>query len=249
MHADFSLARSGFLIKHSGCTEVLLDGDARRTSGHLQTIGDCRPAYPQSKTWLKIDCGLSHKLRCLTFFYLPRSSITHNLLLHSFSSSQGTRSTNSLFSPCQPRKRYAATLTSTVNTASKWYFHCPALCYPLSHIHSLFGISHPSTYIPLCDCFLRRHLHFYFQSYLVENANSITHRSKTHDRCTARLKHTMANFLNTVGALEIGTSFSLVLFGIVTMQTYIYWRRFEEDRPAFKILVRHPIARTFSLMG
>ncbi len=59
----------------------------------------------------------------------------------------------------------------------------------------------------------------------------------------------MANFLNTVGALEIGTSFSLVLFGIVTMQTYIYWRRFEEDRPAFKILVRHPISHTFSLMG
>ncbi|KJA17809.1 hypothetical protein HYPSUDRAFT_1002759 [Hypholoma sublateritium FD-334 SS-4] len=47
----------------------------------------------------------------------------------------------------------------------------------------------------------------------------------------------MANFYNTVGALEIGTSFSLVLFGIMTMQTYMYWCRFEEDRPAFKVLV------------
>lgn len=47
----------------------------------------------------------------------------------------------------------------------------------------------------------------------------------------------MANFFTTVGALEIGTSFSLVLFGIMTMQTYMYWCRFEDDRPAFKVLV------------
>ncbi|KIM37575.1 hypothetical protein M413DRAFT_448378 [Hebeloma cylindrosporum] len=42
---------------------------------------------------------------------------------------------------------------------------------------------------------------------------------------------------NTFGALEIGSSFAIFLFGIVTLQTYLYFSRFHEDRLVVKALV------------
>ncbi|KJA14220.1 hypothetical protein HYPSUDRAFT_49351 [Hypholoma sublateritium FD-334 SS-4] len=42
---------------------------------------------------------------------------------------------------------------------------------------------------------------------------------------------------NTFGALEIGVSVAIFLFGVVTVQTYTYFRRFPDDRLYFKALV------------
>ncbi|KJA20560.1 hypothetical protein HYPSUDRAFT_787010 [Hypholoma sublateritium FD-334 SS-4] len=42
---------------------------------------------------------------------------------------------------------------------------------------------------------------------------------------------------NTFGALEIGSSVSAFLFGVVTLQTHVYFSRFPEDRFQFKALV------------
>jgi len=43
---------------------------------------------------------------------------------------------------------------------------------------------------------------------------------------------------NTFSALETGSSFAIFLFGIVTLQTYLYYSRFHEDRLVVKVLVR-----------
>lgn len=43
---------------------------------------------------------------------------------------------------------------------------------------------------------------------------------------------------NTFGALEIGVAVAIFLFGVVTVQTYTYFRRFQDDRLYFKALVR-----------
>ncbi|KAF9477919.1 hypothetical protein BDN70DRAFT_880613 [Pholiota conissans] len=42
---------------------------------------------------------------------------------------------------------------------------------------------------------------------------------------------------NTLGAVEIGSSVSVFLFGIVTMQCYLYFSHYEDDRMGFKALV------------
>ncbi|KAF8955007.1 hypothetical protein BDZ97DRAFT_1862068 [Flammula alnicola] len=42
---------------------------------------------------------------------------------------------------------------------------------------------------------------------------------------------------NTFGALEIGSSVAIFLFGIVTLQCYMYFSRFDDDRLAFRALV------------
>ncbi|KAF9471161.1 hypothetical protein BDN70DRAFT_784519, partial [Pholiota conissans] len=41
----------------------------------------------------------------------------------------------------------------------------------------------------------------------------------------------------TLGALFIGVLISCFLFGIVTLQTYLYYRKFPEDRARLKIMV------------
>ncbi|KAF9478865.1 hypothetical protein BDN70DRAFT_879458 [Pholiota conissans] len=46
-----------------------------------------------------------------------------------------------------------------------------------------------------------------------------------------------ATISNTYGALEIGSSVSVFLFGIVTLQSHIYFQRFPDDRFAFRALV------------
>ena len=48
----------------------------------------------------------------------------------------------------------------------------------------------------------------------------------------------MATMQNTFGALEIGVTASVFLFGFVTLQTHMYFQRFPEDRRVFKALVR-----------
>ena len=47
----------------------------------------------------------------------------------------------------------------------------------------------------------------------------------------------MTTVANTFGALEIGGAVSVFLFGVVTLQTHIYFQRFPEDRRYFKALV------------
>jgi hypothetical protein len=41
----------------------------------------------------------------------------------------------------------------------------------------------------------------------------------------------------TIGTLEIGSFISVFLFGVVTVQTHMYYRRFPEDRRILKALV------------
>ena len=48
----------------------------------------------------------------------------------------------------------------------------------------------------------------------------------------------MATIGNTFGAMEIGSIITVFLFGIVTLQTHMYFERFSKDRLPFKILVR-----------
>lgn len=48
----------------------------------------------------------------------------------------------------------------------------------------------------------------------------------------------MANMQNTFGALEIGVTVSVFLFGVATLQTHVYFTRFPDDRRYFKALVR-----------
>ena len=43
---------------------------------------------------------------------------------------------------------------------------------------------------------------------------------------------------NTFGALEIGVAVAIFLFGVVTVQTFMYYQRFPDDRLHFKTLVR-----------
>ncbi|KJA17959.1 hypothetical protein HYPSUDRAFT_79441 [Hypholoma sublateritium FD-334 SS-4] len=47
----------------------------------------------------------------------------------------------------------------------------------------------------------------------------------------------MATIGNTFGAMEIGSIITVFLFGIVTLQTHMYFERFSQDRIPFKILV------------
>lgn len=48
----------------------------------------------------------------------------------------------------------------------------------------------------------------------------------------------MATIGNTFGAMEIGSIITVFLFGIITLQTHMYFERFSQDRIHFKILVR-----------
>lgn len=41
-----------------------------------------------------------------------------------------------------------------------------------------------------------------------------------------------------LGALEIGCLFSIFLFGVVTLQTFVYLRKFPDDRWILKAVVR-----------
>lgn len=49
------------------------------------------------------------------------------------------------------------------------------------------------------------------------------------------------------GALEIGSSVSVFLFGVVTLQTHVYFSRFPKDRFHFKALVRR-ISSTLAVL-
>jgi len=42
---------------------------------------------------------------------------------------------------------------------------------------------------------------------------------------------------DTIGALQIGSLFAIFLFGIVTVQAYLYYNAFREDRWMYKTLV------------
>jgi hypothetical protein len=53
---------------------------------------------------------------------------------------------------------------------------------------------------------------------------------------------------NTFGALEIGSSVAVFMFGIVTLQAHVYFSRFPDDRLAFRALVR-PLALSISDEG
>jgi len=63
------------------------------------------------------------------------------------------------------------------------------------------------------------------------------------------------NLNNTVGAIEIGVLISTFLFGVISCQTWVYYRRFPKDAPVLKLLVAtiwllelgHTIAVTNSL--
>lgn len=48
---------------------------------------------------------------------------------------------------------------------------------------------------------------------------------------------------NTLGALEIGSSIAVFLFGILTLQTYLYFTRFGKDRIQIQALVRRKIVQ------
>lgn len=43
----------------------------------------------------------------------------------------------------------------------------------------------------------------------------------------------------SVGALEIGSLFSVFLFGIETLQTHLYFQTFKDDKWRLKSLVRY----------
>ena len=47
----------------------------------------------------------------------------------------------------------------------------------------------------------------------------------------------LVNLNSTLGALQIGVYISLVLFGVVSLQTYYYYAKFPEDRATLKIFV------------
>lgn len=46
----------------------------------------------------------------------------------------------------------------------------------------------------------------------------------------------------TLGALEVGVLVSVFLFGMVTVQTYSYYRKFPRDMDWIKILVSSPVS-------
>ena len=48
---------------------------------------------------------------------------------------------------------------------------------------------------------------------------------------------------NTLGALEIGSSIAVFLFGILTLQTYLYFTRFGKERIQIQALVRRKTVR------
>jgi hypothetical protein len=48
---------------------------------------------------------------------------------------------------------------------------------------------------------------------------------------------TAVTLANTFGALEIGSWFAVFLFGVVTLQAFIYFERYPDDRLVFKALV------------
>jgi hypothetical protein len=45
---------------------------------------------------------------------------------------------------------------------------------------------------------------------------------------------------NTFGAIEIGSIIAIFLFGIITLQAYVYFTNFDEDHLAFRALVCTP---------
>jgi hypothetical protein len=47
----------------------------------------------------------------------------------------------------------------------------------------------------------------------------------------------------TIGALEIGVLLSAFLFGIVTVQTFMYFKKFPNDTWMLKLLVRDKYCR------
>ena len=49
---------------------------------------------------------------------------------------------------------------------------------------------------------------------------------------------------STLGALLIGILLSCILFGILTLQTYLYYTKFPEDRVQLKTIVRSRSAYT-----
>jgi hypothetical protein len=48
----------------------------------------------------------------------------------------------------------------------------------------------------------------------------------------------MAAIDSTLGALEIGVAISYFLFGIFTLQVFIYFKNHPDDPPVLKVLVR-----------
>ncbi|KAF8181272.1 hypothetical protein BJ912DRAFT_1125776 [Pholiota molesta] len=48
---------------------------------------------------------------------------------------------------------------------------------------------------------------------------------------------TAVTLANTFGALEIGSWFAVFLFGVVTLQAFIYFERYPDDRLVFKALI------------
>ena len=42
---------------------------------------------------------------------------------------------------------------------------------------------------------------------------------------------------NTLGAVQLGTTLAVFLFGLVTLQYHYYLQRYEDDRRVFRLLV------------
>ncbi|EAU80310.2 hypothetical protein CC1G_13242 [Coprinopsis cinerea okayama7 len=53
------------------------------------------------------------------------------------------------------------------------------------------------------------------------------------------------NLHNTVGALQIGSVFSIFLYGILTLQAHVYYQQYKQDRWQFRVLV--PLIWLFDL--
>lgn len=49
---------------------------------------------------------------------------------------------------------------------------------------------------------------------------------------------TIPDMNDTLGALEIGVLISVFLFGFVTLQSYLYFSKFPNDKWGLKVLVR-----------
>lgn len=53
---------------------------------------------------------------------------------------------------------------------------------------------------------------------------------------------------STLGALQLGGSVMVFLFGVETLQTYYYFKRYPNDRLWLKLLVSKPIDTIISLI-
>jgi len=58
----------------------------------------------------------------------------------------------------------------------------------------------------------------------------------------------LVNRNNTLGALQVGGSVVVFLFGIVTLQTYYYFKRYPNDRFWLKLLVSKPMNTIINLI-